>query len=71
MVWTGDFTATSISSAVRAGTSTATEAATEALARIADRDPMLRTFVVVRTHAALAEAAAIDNRPPELMVRGR
>src|SRR6476661_859928 len=63
MVWTGDFTATAISAEVRAGTSTATEAVTAALARIADRDPMLRAFVVVRTHAALAESAAIDNRP--------
>lgn len=63
MVWTGDFTATAISAAVGAGTSTATEAVTAALARIAERDPMLRAFVVVRRHAALAEAAALDNRP--------
>jgi amidase len=62
MVWTGDFTATAISAAVRAGTSTATEVVTEALARIADRDPLLRAFVVVRRQAALAEAAAVDNR---------
>ena len=63
MAWTGDFTATAISAAVQAGTSTATEAVTEALDRIADRDPALRAFVVVRRHAALAEAAALDDRP--------
>ena len=62
MLWTRDFTATAISSAVRAGTTTATEVVTEALARIAGRDPALQAFVVVRRHAALAEAAALDNR---------
>ena len=63
MAWTGDYTATAISAAVRAGTRTATDAVTEALDRIADRDPELRAFVVVRRQAALAEAAALDDRP--------
>ena len=62
MAWTGDFTAAAISAAVRAGSSTATEAVTEAVNRIADRDPVLRAFVVVRGPAALAEAAAVDGR---------
>src|SRR5664279_2349504 len=63
MARSGDFTAAAISAAVRAGTSTATEAVTEALDRIADRDPALRAFVVVRRQTALAEAAALDDQP--------
>jgi hypothetical protein len=42
MAWTGDFTAAAISAAVRAGTSTATDAVTEALDRIVQDTPRLR-----------------------------
>ena len=62
MAWTGEFTATAISAAVRAGTSTAVEAVSASLDRIADLDSTLRAFVVVRGRAALAEAAGLDNR---------
>ena len=63
MAWTGDFTAAAISARVRAGSSTAVEAVTEALNRIADRDPTIQAFVIVRGRTALAEAAAIDRNP--------
>ncbi|MGS0684807.1 amidase [Nakamurella sp. GG22] len=63
MAWTGDFTAAAISARVRAGSITAVEAVTEALNRIADRDPTIHAFVIVRGQAALAEAAAIDRSP--------
>jgi amidase len=62
MVWTSDFTATAISTAVRSGTCTATEAVTESLRRIAERDPDFRAFVIVRPAKALAEASATDQR---------
>jgi len=62
MAWTDQFTATAISAEVRSGRSSATAAVVESLDRIAARDPALRAFVVVRSAAALAEAAEIDAR---------
>ena len=62
MAWTDEFTATAISAEVRSGRSSATAAVVESLDRIAARDPALRAFVVVRSAAALAEAAEIDAR---------
>lgn len=60
MTWSGEFTATSISAAVRAGSLSAVDAVTESLRRIDRRDPELRAFVIVRGEQALGEAAVVD-----------
>ena len=61
MAWTGEFTATQIAAAVRDGSQSATAAVTESLRRIAERDPEVRAFVIVRGESALAEAAEVDQ----------
>lgn len=53
-------TAAETAAAVRAGTTTAVAETQAALARIAERDPALGAFQVVRAERALAEAAALD-----------
>jgi amidase len=63
MAWTGDFTATRVAAAVRDGSQSAAAAVTESLRRIAERDPAVRAFVIVRAESALADAAAVDSRP--------
>jgi amidase len=63
VAWTGDFTATEISAAVRAGNSSAVDAVRESLRRIAERDPEFRAFTLVCGDTALADAAAVDGRP--------
>lgn len=55
-------TAVETAAAVRAGSLTAHEATTRALARIAGSQPVTNAWQVVRTEAALAEAAAVDRR---------
>jgi amidase len=55
-------TVTEIAAAVRAGELTARAATESALARIAERDPTLGAFQVVRTEAAVREADAVDQR---------
>jgi amidase len=55
-------TAVEIAASVRAGTSSARAATEAALARIAERDPQLGAFQVVRADAALREADAVDAR---------
>lgn len=52
--------ATTLADDVRAGRRTAVEVMTEHLDRIAELDPQLNAFQVVRREAALAEAAAVD-----------
>ena len=56
-----DWTATGIVEAVRSGRTTAVQATREALDRIAARDGDLGAFQVVRSDAALREAAAVDR----------
>jgi len=56
-------TATETAAAVRRGALTARAAAEEALARIAERDPDIGAFQVVRVQRALEEADAVDARP--------
>ncbi|MGH8860356.1 MAG: GatB/YqeY domain-containing protein, partial [Jatrophihabitantaceae bacterium] len=56
-------TVTEIAAAVRAGSTTARAETEAALARIAERDPSIGAFQVVRTEAALREADAVDQRP--------
>jgi amidase len=55
-------TAVAIAHAVRSGTTTAVETTRAALERIEAASPELGAFQVVRSEAALAEAAAIDAR---------
>lgn len=55
-------TAVAIAAAVRAGTRTAVAETEAALARIAELDPALGAFQVVRGEKALAEAAVVDAR---------
>ncbi len=55
-------TVTGIAAAVRAGELTARDATEAALARIAERDPAIGAFQVVRTEAALREADGVDQR---------
>jgi amidase len=55
-------TARQIAAAVRTGTQPPRAAVTAALARIAERDPMLGAFQLVRGAAALTEADALDAR---------
>jgi amidase len=55
-------TVTGIAAAVRAGELTARAATEAALARIAERDPAIGAFQVVRSEAALREADAVDQR---------
>jgi amidase len=55
-------TATAIAERVRAGDLTAVDATSAALRRIGARDGAVRAFRVVRSAAALAEAAAVDAR---------
>jgi amidase len=55
-------TAVELAHAVRSGTTTAVDATTEALARIAATDGPIGAFQIVREAAALAEAAAVDAR---------
>lgn len=55
-------TAVDTAAAVRAGTTTAVAETRAALARIADLDPNLGAFQVVRAERALAEAAEVDAR---------
>src|SRR3954468_5187725 len=52
-----------LAAAVREGRRCAVDVVREHLDRIAARDPELNAFCTVRTEAALAEAAAIDNDP--------
>lgn len=54
--------ATDIAAAVRAGRTTARDQVEQALQRIAERDPDLGAFQVVRSEAALREADAVDGR---------
>ncbi|MGZ4637535.1 MAG: amidase family protein, partial [Actinomycetes bacterium] len=56
-------TATDIAQSVRRGELTAVQAVRDALTRIADRDPAIGAFQVVRTDRALAEAAVVDASP--------
>ncbi len=53
-------TATAIAAAVRAGDITARAATVDALACIAERDPSIGAFQVVRSEAALVDADAVD-----------
>ncbi|HYU02288.1 MAG TPA: amidase family protein [Jatrophihabitantaceae bacterium] len=55
-------TVVEIAAAVRDGQLTARAATEAALARVAERDPRIGAFQVVRTAAALAEADAVDHR---------
>ena len=55
------WTATSVADAVRSGRVTAVEAASQALARIDERDGDLAAFQVVRREGALRDAAAVDH----------
>ena len=55
-------TVVEIAASVRAGSSSARAATEAALARIAERDPHLGAFQLVRTEAALREADAVDAR---------
>lgn len=55
-------TAVATAAAVRAGTRTAVAETEAALARIAELDPALGAFQVVRGEKALAEAAVVDAR---------
>lgn len=55
-------TVTGIAAAVRSGELTARGATEAALARIAERDPAIGAFQVVRTDAALREADGVDQR---------
>jgi amidase len=55
-------TVVEIAAAVRAGQLTARAATEAALARVAERDPRIGAFQVVRTAAALTEADAVDQR---------
>ena len=57
-----DASALAIATAVRARRVTAREVTAAALARIARRDPALKSFTHVRAEAALAEAARVDER---------
>jgi amidase len=52
-----------LAAAVRVGRRTAVNVVREHLTRIAELDPELNAFQVVRGEAALAEAAAMDTRP--------
>ncbi|MFN4002268.1 amidase [Microcella sp.] len=54
-------TAVDTAAAVRAGTTTAVAETQAALARIAELDPALGAFQLVRAERALAEAAALDS----------
>jgi amidase len=56
-------TATGTAEAVRRGDLSARQATEQALARIAEHDPELRAFRVVRHERALAEAELIDAHP--------
>jgi amidase len=53
-------TAVETASAVRAGTLSARQAVSAALARLDRLDPSINAFTTVRRHEALAEAAALD-----------
>ena len=53
--------ATSLVDAITSGRTTASAAVAESLARIADRDPALGAFQVVRAEAAARDAAAVDR----------
>lgn len=55
-------TALQIAADVRAGSLTAREAATAALARIEESQQRTNAWQVIRTHRALAEADAVDQR---------
>jgi amidase len=55
------WTATSLADAVRSGRVTAVDAATQALARIDERDGDLAAFQVIRREGALRDAAAVDH----------
>ena len=57
---TPTWTATEISAAVRAGTLSAREVATDALSRIVARDGAIEAFQTVREQKALGEADAVD-----------
>jgi amidase len=56
-----EWTATSLVAAITAGRSTASAAVAESLARIAERDPAVGAFQVVRAEAAGRDAAAVDR----------
>lgn len=56
-------TATEIAAAVREGRLTAHTTVEQALDRIARSDPRVGAYQVVRAHAALQEADAVDSRP--------
>jgi amidase len=56
-----EWTATSVTAAVTAGRTTAVEAVRESLARLEARDGEIAAFQVVRSEAALREAAAVDR----------
>lgn len=56
-------TAVDLAADVRAGRTTARAAVDAALARIAERDPAIGAFQVVRAERARAEADAVDRRP--------
>jgi len=56
-----EWTATSLVAAITSGRTTAAAAVAESLARIADRDPALGAFQVVRAEAAERDAAAVDR----------
>ncbi len=55
-------TAVELAEAVRSGSTTAVEVTTAALARLAQSDPKIGAFQVVRHDRALTEAAALDAR---------
>ena len=56
-----EWTATSLVAAITAGRSTASAAVALSLARIAERDPAIGAFQVVRAEAAGRDAAAVDR----------
>jgi amidase len=56
-----EWTATSLVAAITAGRTTAVAAVQQSLARIAERDPALGAFQVVRAEAAERDAAAVDR----------
>jgi amidase len=58
-----ELTAVEIAAAVRSGSLTAQEATARALQRIESSQPVTNAWQVVRSEAALAEAAAIDRGP--------